>query len=95
MWERVLMICMFEQEVVFSGAAAETQGMLKRVVMASVGLHEAVVSQSARFYEELKRHNHVTPTSYLEQLSTFKGGSPHSPLSNLHQSCSVCLWYTS
>ena len=28
-------------------------------------------SLSFRFYEELRRYNHVTPTSYLELLTTF------------------------
>lgn len=27
---------------------------------------------SFRFYEELKRHNYVTPTSYLELILTFQ-----------------------
>ena len=27
---------------------------------------------SERFWNELKRHNYVTPTSYLELISTYK-----------------------
>ncbi|XP_061774430.1 dynein axonemal heavy chain 7 [Nerophis ophidion] len=34
--------------------------------------HTSTINLSARFMNELQRHNYVTPTSYLELISTFK-----------------------
>nr|XP_057937248.1 dynein axonemal heavy chain 7 isoform X2 [Doryrhamphus excisus] len=34
--------------------------------------HTSTIMLSARFMDELQRHNYVTPTSYLELISTFK-----------------------
>lgn len=34
--------------------------------------HNSTINLSARFLAELQRHNYVTPTSYLELISTFK-----------------------
>lgn len=34
--------------------------------------HKYVEKLSARFLVELRRHNYVTPTSYLELLNLFK-----------------------
>ncbi|KAM9851167.1 dynein axonemal heavy chain 7 [Aulostomus maculatus] len=34
--------------------------------------HTSTIQLSARFMAELQRHNYVTPTSYLELISTFK-----------------------
>ena len=34
--------------------------------------HTGTRDLSTRFLNELKRHNYVTPTSYLELISTFK-----------------------
>ncbi|XP_054642367.1 dynein axonemal heavy chain 7 [Dunckerocampus dactyliophorus] len=34
--------------------------------------HTSTIALSARFMDELQRHNYVTPTSYLELISTFK-----------------------
>ncbi|KAG7467511.1 hypothetical protein MATL_G00154460 [Megalops atlanticus] len=34
--------------------------------------HTSTIELSARFLAELQRHNYVTPTSYLELISTFK-----------------------
>uniref|UniRef100_A0AAV2K0N3 EF-hand domain-containing protein n=1 Tax=Knipowitschia caucasica TaxID=637954 RepID=A0AAV2K0N3_KNICA len=34
--------------------------------------HTSTISLSLRFYSQLQRHNYVTPTSYLELISTFK-----------------------
>ena len=35
--------------------------------------HLSTHNLSTRFLSELQRHNYVTPTSYLELISTFKG----------------------
>ena len=37
--------------------------------------HESVRMLSVSFYDELRRYNYVTPTSYLELIQTFKGKS--------------------
>ena len=34
--------------------------------------HTTALELSSRFFLELERHNYVTPTSYLELISTFK-----------------------
>ncbi|XP_077435277.1 dynein axonemal heavy chain 7 isoform X3 [Vanacampus margaritifer] len=34
--------------------------------------HTSTIQLSSRFMDELQRHNYVTPTSYLELISTFK-----------------------
>ena len=35
-------------------------------------IHKSVEKYSIKFYNELKRNNYVTPTSYLELLSLYK-----------------------
>jgi dynein heavy chain len=45
--------------------------LLQGVVDSCVFIHQSVERMSLRFYEELRRHNYVTPTSYLELLTTF------------------------
>lgn len=35
-------------------------------------IHQSTIKLSKRFLAELERHNYVTPTSYLELISTFK-----------------------
>ena len=35
-------------------------------------IHQSTIKLSNRFLAELERHNYVTPTSYLELISTFK-----------------------
>ena len=42
------------------------------VVDVCKGVHQAVVNTSLQFKSELNRHNYVTPTSYLELLSTYR-----------------------
>eukprot|EP00958_Prasinococcus_capsulatus_P020418 scaffold2645_cov378-Prasinococcus_capsulatus_cf.AAC.23 len=49
----------------------EDDTLRSKVVQASVFVHQSVERASQRFYEQLQRYNYVTPTSYLELLSTF------------------------
>ena len=35
-------------------------------------MHQSVERKSVKFFDELRRRNYVTPTSYLELLSTYK-----------------------
>lgn len=37
-----------------------------------VEIHRSVADASDRFYEELRRKNYTTPTSYLDLLKTYK-----------------------
>ncbi|KAK3247674.1 hypothetical protein CYMTET_42830 [Cymbomonas tetramitiformis] len=41
------------------------------VVKSCVFVHQSVEKMSVRFFDELRRFNYVTPTSYLEMLTTF------------------------
>jgi hypothetical protein len=41
------------------------------IVAASVHIHQSVESTSHHFFNALRRHTYVTPTSYLELLNTF------------------------
>ncbi|GLC56009.1 hypothetical protein PLESTB_001054700 [Pleodorina starrii] len=45
--------------------------IMKGVVDCCVGMHQSVERKSKKFYDELRRYNYVTPTSYLELLTTF------------------------
>jgi dynein heavy chain len=45
--------------------------MLDAMAKMCVDLHHSVTLFSKRFYEELRRHNYVTPTSYLELITLF------------------------
>ncbi|GFH08631.1 uncharacterized protein HaLaN_03620, partial [Haematococcus lacustris] len=45
--------------------------LLAGVVETCVFIHQSVERRSKVYYDELRRHNYVTPTSYLELLGTF------------------------
>lgn len=45
--------------------------LLDGVVQCCMCIHQSVDMISQRYYDELRRYNYVTPTSYLELLSTF------------------------
>ena len=45
--------------------------LLDGVVKSCVYIHQSVEKLSKKYLEELRRHNYVTPTSYLELLTTF------------------------
>ena len=47
-------------------------GVLEQTVLMCKQFHVDVESLSQAFLEELRRHNYVTPTSYLELILTFK-----------------------
>ena len=46
--------------------------MRQQCVDVCKGFHQSVISLSNKYYEELKRTNYVTPTSYMELIRTFK-----------------------
>ena len=45
--------------------------LIPGLVNICVDIHQSVAVKSEQFLAELSRHNYVTPTSYLEILSTF------------------------
>jgi len=45
----------------------------KNVAQIFVTMHRSVVASSEKMLFELKRHNYVTPTNYLELVSGYKG----------------------
>jgi dynein heavy chain len=50
----------------------EDQALQLKLVEMFKNIHKSVEKYSVRFYNELKRNNYVTPTSYLELLSLYK-----------------------
>ncbi|KAL0232167.1 hypothetical protein PCE1_003163 [Barthelona sp. PCE] len=48
------------------------QKLLNSVVEMCVHLQETVTNESTRYLDELRRHNYVTPASYLDLLETFR-----------------------
>ena len=52
-------------------ASLETPELMKGVVDTCVYIHQSVERKSKQFFDELRRFNYVTPTSYLELLQTF------------------------
>ncbi|XP_076366412.1 dynein axonemal heavy chain 3-like isoform X2 [Tachypleus tridentatus] len=47
-------------------------GIRRQCVAMCKNFHESVRTLSEKYYSELRRHNYVTPTSYLELILTFK-----------------------
>ena len=47
--------------------------LLEPAVVMCMHFHQSVQQLSVRFMSELRRHYYVTPTSYLELITTFKG----------------------
>ncbi|XP_046326217.1 dynein axonemal heavy chain 3-like [Haliotis rufescens] len=47
-------------------------GVRKETVIMCKYFHESVRNMSERYFDMLRRHNYVTPTSYLELILTFK-----------------------
>ncbi|WIA11828.1 hypothetical protein OEZ85_011917 [Tetradesmus obliquus] len=55
-----------------SGTGGDAGGsLIDGVLAACVHIHQSVEAKSKQYYQELRRYNYVTPTSYLELLSTF------------------------
>ncbi|KAJ8667915.1 hypothetical protein QAD02_009578 [Eretmocerus hayati] len=50
---------------------AITDAVLKSIVKTCQFMHSSVIEASRRYLKELNRHNYVTPTSYLELLSSY------------------------
>lgn len=48
-----------------------SENILQGIVIVFQFMHASVVEASVRYEQELSRHNYVTPTSYLELLSSY------------------------
>lgn len=48
-----------------------SEEILSGIVIVFQYMHASVVEASIHYEEELSRHNYVTPTSYLELLSSY------------------------
>jgi len=48
-----------------------SEKILEGIVVVFQYMHASVVEASARYLQELSRNNYVTPTSYLELLSSY------------------------
>ena len=60
-------------EEVNLGGGDQTAELQKSVASIFVTVHRSVVDMSERMLFEMKRHNYVTPTNYLELVSGYKG----------------------
>ena len=45
--------------------------MKRRVAVACVDMHESIHGLYRRFWEELRRHYYITPSSYMELIRLF------------------------
>jgi dynein heavy chain len=71
-WPQEALFVVAERE--FS-AAKEQLGIedhLENLCELCVEIHKSVADASDRFFEELRRKNYTTPTSYLDLLKTYK-----------------------
>jgi len=56
----------------FLGEVEMTQQVREGCIEMCKQFHTTTMELSERYHSELERHNYVTPTSYLELISTFK-----------------------
>ena len=62
------------EEVNLGEAETAQDSQLRRnIASVFVTVHRSVVEMSERMLFEMKRHNYVTPTNYLEFVSGYKG----------------------
>ena len=61
----------YMEEVSFPGADNEVE-LRKKCAAVFVTVHRSVADMSERMLAEMKRHNYVTPTNYLELVSGYK-----------------------
>eukprot|EP00762_Andalucia_godoyi_P002130 ANDGO_02526.mRNA.1 Dynein-1-beta heavy chain len=59
-------------QTAFEDTPLGDESMVKSVVDMCVSVHQSVERASGRFLASERRYNYVTPTSYLQLLSTFK-----------------------
>jgi dynein heavy chain len=71
----------------------EDDALRDNVVKMCTVVHQSVVAESKNYLVQLRRHNHVTPTSYLELLDTYKklNAKKKKEVGALHNRLSVGL----
>ena len=52
---------------------AQDSQLCQKIASVFMTVHHSVVEMSERMLFEMKRHNYVTPTNYLEFVSGYKG----------------------
>lgn len=60
------------EDVQLASGGQEVTELQKNVATVFVTMHRSVVEMSERMLFEMKRHNYVTPTNYLELVSRYK-----------------------
>ena len=70
--DALLEVAMKYLEDVSFGEGSEVAQLHKNVATVFVTMHRSVVEMSDRMLFEMKRHNYVTPTNYLELVSGYK-----------------------
>ena len=60
------------EDVQLAAGSQEVAELQKSVAKVFVTMHRSVVEMSERMLFEMKRHNYVTPTNYLELVSGYK-----------------------
>ena len=62
-----------EEVNVGEAETAQDSQLRRNIASVFVTVHRSVVEMSERMLFEMKRHNYVTPTNYLEFVSGYKG----------------------
>ena len=61
------------EEVSFAGEGETIKELRQNVATIFMTIHRSVMDMSKQMLFEMKRHNYVTPTNYLELVSGYKG----------------------
>jgi len=61
------------EEVSFAGEGDVVKELRQNVATIFMTIHRSVMDMSKQMLFEMKRHNYVTPTNYLELVSGYKG----------------------
>lgn len=61
------------EEVSFAGEGDIVKELRQNVATIFMTIHRSVMDMSKQMLFEMKRHNYVTPTNYLELVSGYKG----------------------
>ena len=62
----------FLEETKLGGEGEDSEGQKAKVARVFAAAHQEVTVSSSRMLFELKRHNYVTPTNYLELVKSYR-----------------------
>ena len=68
---RSTMVTTTVHQFVFSTFFFSLQVLQENVALTCVGIHDSVVLATHRFWQEVRRHYYVTPSSYMELIRTY------------------------